>query len=502
MAIEQGTPSTVSPFSWWKACGLFLGLVLVFLLFLLAPIYFNYRSHQQRLQAAIAAIRASGDPLDGYDLNRQLEQRRTDPNYSAEYQELFSEVGTLSEANSPKTKRYMEMTLWQEVPSPYEHWYQLEEIEALQGSLEPTLNRLRMLLDHKRRYVPQFDYARPTADSTGLFAIRELMRWEIAKFNSELYRQHWPQAFDRVRRILQLSELLSGVNWSVRNAILEIGLEEMVKLLEVAELSDHELASMQEYLGSLPLERELIDTLVTDRAEQYQRWATLKFQDFQAKNSKPSRLAWLDNRPVLQSRPLDCAISLECMNELIELLRTNPGDSRLETVQFIAQHNGNFQNLVGQKTNTFFYPSTIANLNNNCLLYRRLKSTTCLIETAIALKRFRTKYSRLPKGLEDLVPEYMPKVPNDIYSQKPIIYRTIGNRVRLSCVGENQIDDGGYSEELNMFTGQRGEPVVPGKVQKPKLSTVKLQPNDDIGLELNFGLGDALQRANQEPASD
>jgi hypothetical protein len=63
---------------------------------------------------------------------------------------------------------------------------------------------------------------------------------------------------------------------------------------------------------------------------------------------------------------------------------------------------------------------------------------------AIALERFRLKHGAFPEKLEELVPEYLPMVPLDIYTKKPLIYkRTEGGTFVLYGVGKNHVDDGG-----------------------------------------------------------
>ncbi len=63
---------------------------------------------------------------------------------------------------------------------------------------------------------------------------------------------------------------------------------------------------------------------------------------------------------------------------------------------------------------------------------------------ACALERFRLATGRLPAELRELVPTYLPTVPEDILGSQPLHYRLAADgSYRLYSVGWNQTDDGG-----------------------------------------------------------
>jgi hypothetical protein len=65
------------------------------------------------------------------------------------------------------------------------------------------------------------------------------------------------------------------------------------------------------------------------------------------------------------------------------------------------------------------------------------------LQLALALAAFRAESGRYPASLEELVPKYLPTVPGDIFSGKPLIYKPAENGYLLYSVGPNGIDDGG-----------------------------------------------------------
>jgi hypothetical protein len=74
----------------------------------------------------------------------------------------------------------------------------------------------------------------------------------------------------------------------------------------------------------------------------------------------------------------------------------------------------------------------------------RMEAARDLTVTAIALKRYELKHGQLPEKLDQLVPEFLPAVPIDCFSGKPLHYQlqTTGAYL-LYSVGEDGHDDGG-----------------------------------------------------------
>jgi hypothetical protein len=69
-------------------------------------------------------------------------------------------------------------------------------------------------------------------------------------------------------------------------------------------------------------------------------------------------------------------------------------------------------------------------------------------ETALALAAWRSERGGYPAGLGELVPEYMPQVPVDAFSGKPLVYRASEDGYLLYSVGINGRDDGGGSAKM------------------------------------------------------
>jgi hypothetical protein len=74
---------------------------------------------------------------------------------------------------------------------------------------------------------------------------------------------------------------------------------------------------------------------------------------------------------------------------------------------------------------------------------RRNQAQMRLLVCDLAIRIYRAERGSDPGELADLVPEYLPAVPRDPFSEKPLMYRRTPKGYLLYSVGRNQVDDGG-----------------------------------------------------------
>jgi hypothetical protein len=66
-----------------------------------------------------------------------------------------------------------------------------------------------------------------------------------------------------------------------------------------------------------------------------------------------------------------------------------------------------------------------------------------LLAGELALRCYRAEQARIPARLDDLVTNYLSKVPQDPFTNQPLIYHPQGTNWLLYSVGEDGVDDGG-----------------------------------------------------------
>ncbi len=81
--------------------------------------------------------------------------------------------------------------------------------------------------------------------------------------------------------------------------------------------------------------------------------------------------------------------------------------------------------------------------------YDRVEQVERNLHVAFAMAAFRADTGKYPAKLNDLVPKYLPAVPGDIFSGKPLIYKPSEKGYLFYSVGQNGKDDGGrwYDDE-------------------------------------------------------
>jgi hypothetical protein len=69
-----------------------------------------------------------------------------------------------------------------------------------------------------------------------------------------------------------------------------------------------------------------------------------------------------------------------------------------------------------------------------------------LTQIALMLSAFKLDHGTYPDTLGQLQPTYLKAVPNDLFSEKPLIYSRTEKGYTLYSVGPNMIDDGGKTK--------------------------------------------------------
>ncbi|HEX4796262.1 MAG TPA: hypothetical protein VH370_20905 [Humisphaera sp.] len=77
--------------------------------------------------------------------------------------------------------------------------------------------------------------------------------------------------------------------------------------------------------------------------------------------------------------------------------------------------------------------------------WERSRAQRRLARVALALTAFKAEHNEYPAALAELSPKYLPEIPLDNFTDKPLIYSRTAAGYTLYSVGPNMIDDGGNS---------------------------------------------------------
>ena len=98
-------------------------------------------------------------------------------------------------------------------------------------------------------------------------------------------------------------------------------------------------------------------------------------------------------------------------------------------------------------------------------LHDRTTAALELAKLSMALAAYKADHDEYPAELSELKPEYVQAVPNDLFVDRPIIYRPQGEGYIAYSVGENAKDDGGEKTEEKDDIAIR-VPIIPDETAR------------------------------------
>ena len=108
--------------------------------------------------------------------------------------------------------------------------------------------------------------------------------------------------------------------------------------------------------------------------------------------------------------------------------------------------------LVGEMVTLLLGPATIGVDTR----ITRSEAKVLLTRMAAALAAWRSGKGRgqYPQRLDELVPDILPKVPHDPFTNEPLVYQRRGNGYLLYSLGANGLDDGGTDDSGSIVNGE------------------------------------------------
>jgi hypothetical protein len=78
----------------------------------------------------------------------------------------------------------------------------------------------------------------------------------------------------------------------------------------------------------------------------------------------------------------------------------------------------------------------------------RTRLYPAMARTQVALERFRRDKGRWPEALSELVPAYLPQLPQDEFANAALQYSVVEGKPRIWSVGKNQLSDGSEGDDI------------------------------------------------------
>ena len=158
-------------------------------------------------------------------------------------------------------------------------------------------------------------------------------------------------------------------------------------------------------------------------------------------NSWHSRMVAANRRPTFAQRQEATAAMARELNEL----KTKATDMRglVSLALQVAAGGRAGRAVLSQKIADLLVGMLMPTLSGAKVLHDRAVMKRRLAVVALALAAYRAEKGEYPAGLAALRPACLKKIPNDLFTEKPLKYSRVGKAFLLYSVGENMADDGG-----------------------------------------------------------
>lgn len=158
-------------------------------------------------------------------------------------------------------------------------------------------------------------------------------------------------------------------------------------------------------------------------------------------------MPWLALHRAAGTMKLDQLTYIEFMNAYVEAARL-PSDKRCIEFDRISSE---FEVLVQSKIKKFTRPITMFTfpaLNKASEVELEVQVQREVTRLGIAIERYRLAEGMTPGTLADVTPKYLPTVPTDPFSGKPMQYKLTIDGFAVYSVGEDSTDDGGSGDDI------------------------------------------------------
>jgi hypothetical protein len=193
------------------------------------------------------------------------------------------------------------------------------------------------------------------------------------------------------------------------------------------------------FLRSLESERAMI----FDCYKRMENNDTSLFKEFYGN----SVVGWLA-QPILK---IDFMYAMNYLDEARDLIRKHYFESKNEFTDF----NKRIENLSPWHV---FSLMLVPNFESAFLKEQVLEANTMVAAAGTACNLFYLQHGFFPENISMLVPEFLPGIPLDPFSGRPLIYENMGTGFKIYSVGSNMKDDNGAQTwEINQLVAEKDD---------------------------------------------
>ena len=280
-----------------------------------------------------------------------------------------------------------------------------------------------------------------------LASLKRSVQWLSA---SALYDLHQGNPQNACADVCAMLDIVKGetderptISQLVRIAIASIGASATWEILQNPDVSEDDLAQLQQDWQSLEFAAPLEQTMMFERIEHLQRFAQIR------KSSEKFDELWgifyAPNAPLKKTEDMfPSQIRRSLFLRKWDELRWRWFWSYQDELRGLKVFQGlepNQNSLDGLRN---FFPQSFNSLAATKRKAKSIETARNVVITAIALKRYELRHHQFPPTLDQLTPDLLKAVPIDSMDGEPLRYRPRADGTfLLYSVGENGVDDGG-----------------------------------------------------------
>lgn len=406
------------------------------------PWMISNRQAAAKLNAAIQRVKARGEPLTSAELNDFYELAKGRPDMTRELMDALRICEAAGKA--PEAQALPIVGQGVDPPPRGQPWAQLGEAEKYLAGQKQALDTFHEFELKNGTVRFPVDFAPGVATLLPeTQRVREGSRALALDFHVHRHKGEISEAVDSILAQIALAGALEAeptlVSQFVRIAISNMGIYEAQQLMNEAEVSEADLRRLQAKLRTIDSKACLKKALVGERAISY---TTCLDPGQMAEMMGTSGTLTGELAQRQPKRVLDAAKMLEMNLQISE----GADESIYQARQNALAAEDEIKKLAGSLVGKFYYMYTLLltpAYSSGVNAFARSSAEAESADAAIAAELYRRKNGKWPAKLDDLVPDFLPAVPKDPFTNQPLVIKADGKSCKVYSVGADGIDNGG-----------------------------------------------------------
>ena len=383
---------------------------------------------KRRVIARLDAIRASGEPVTLEELETRYVESVDEESNAAN---LWLEACVQFEGDE-YTAQSMPLPVVggavEEVPTPGTEWDRLEEAKAFLQNYEEAMALLHEAGERGGYATFPRDFSRGFAmEMPFLPRVRAGARMLDLEAHVHAHRGNTEGVMQSLKAMSAATKALeyetSLVGQLMKLALQRLLVARTLELLPYVDFNDSQLAELQAMFRDVNLKDSLKEALVGERV-----MGITAFKEYG-----------------VGPRDEDLGVYLDSVTQVIDGLE-QPWPVAIQNADRVAADlNAKISSSLGKMrymTTALLYPAT----SSATKAMATGQAGLVVAETLLAAQRYQLAHGQYPNQVEELVPEFLPRVPLDPLDGKPLRYKLSNGWPVVWSLGSDLVDDGGVGD--------------------------------------------------------